>query len=399
MAYAEWSRVPVGIDASQWVTRGECRTVLAVVHTVTSGQRLLETVELIEEDMRVQVVFTQAPDAFSNGVPEFLRMTKAVVLPWEQAIRERFDLAVTASYGGLHLLHAPILVLPHGAGYGKAYQTDSAPLTYGLDAQRLLHNGRVLPSALVLSHADQLDVLRRQCPQAVDNAVVAGDPCYDRMVASLPRRDAYRTALGIEPDGELVVVSSTWGRDSLLARCDDLLPRLLEEFGPRGGRVAALLHPAVWFGHGPRQVEAWLAECRDAGLILVGPHVDWRATVIAADHVVTDHGSVGVYAAAVGKSVLLADLPLKAVTSTGSPQDLLRAEAPMLLLNNPLREQFDAARSRTGRLRDAISGRLTSRPGRSTAELRQAVYRLLNLPPPGRHRAVAPVALSAREVL
>jgi hypothetical protein len=35
------------------------------------------------------------------------------------------------------------------------------------------------------------------------------------------------------------------------------LDRLLAEL-PRNVKVAMTLHPAVWFGHGPRQVNSWL---------------------------------------------------------------------------------------------------------------------------------------------
>lgn len=388
---SEWPRVPIGVDAPRWVSRAGCLSVLAVVHTVTSGQRLLEAVELVETDTRVQVVFTAAPDAFGNGVNDFLRSTGGVVLPWELVVREKFDLAVAAAYGGLPELHAPLLVMPHGAGYGKAFAAGGEPVVYGLDAQRLLHNGRVLASALVLAHDDEREMLRRQCPQALDVAVVAGDPCYDRLVASLPHREEYRAALGVEPGQSVVVVSSTWGLDSLFARFEDLLPRLLEELVPAGFRVVALVHPAAWFGHGRRQVNAWLAECRDAGLVVVGPHADWRSVLVAADHVVADHGSVGVYAAAVGQPVVLVDPPVRAAVSNGSAQELLRRHAPRLVPGTPVRPQLASAAARAHELGEVVRSRLTSQPGRASAELRRVMYRLLGIPEPGRHRAVAPV--------
>ncbi|MGM1057941.1 hypothetical protein [Saccharothrix sp. Mg75] len=391
MTGQEWPRVPIGLDAPQWVSRAGCSSVLAVVHTVTSGQRLLEAVQLIESDTRVQVVFTQAPDAFGNGVTDFLHAEGGLVLPWEMAVRERFDLAVAAAYGGLHEVHAPLVVMPHGAGYGKAFATGEGQVVYGLDAQRLVHNGRVLPSAVVLAHDDEREVLRRQCPQAVDVAVVAGDPCYDRLVASLPRRDEYRAALGVRPGEEVVVVSSTWGLHSLFARFEDLLPSLLEELTPRGVRVMALVHPAAWFGHGRRQVDAWLAECREAGLVVLGPEVDWRVALIASDQVVADHGSVGVYAAAVDRPVVLVAPPVQSATSGGSPHELLRRTAPRFRPGVPVREQFEAAAPRAAALGEAVRERLTSQPGRSSAELRRVMYRLLDIPEPGRHRAVPPV--------
>lgn len=394
MRGADWLQVPVGLSAHQWVTRHDLLNVLVVVHTVTSGQRLLELIELVERDSRVQVAFTQAPDVFSNGVDDFLRDTGGLVLPWEQVIRERFDLAVTAAYGGLQHLHAPLLVVPHGAGFGKTHAGTSA--VYGLDAQRLIYNGRVLPDAIVLSHNDQVDVLRHQCPPAVDVAVVAGDPGYDRMIASLPHRDRYRADLGIRPEQNLVVVSSTWGGQSLFGRFADLFPRLLEEL-PSRYRVAALMHPAVWFGHAPRQIRSWLGDCVDAGLVMIGPHVDWRAAVVAADLVIGDHGSVAVYASAIGNPVVLVDPGLQAVTTSGSPQDLLRHSAVIYHQESSLASMFEEARARSEMLREGVVERLTSRPGRSTTLIRETMYRLLGVPAQGRHRAPSPVTIAPEE--
>jgi len=391
MSAAEWSSAPVGIDASRWVTRSGCRDVLAVVHTVTSGQRLLEAVETIEADRRVQVVFAQGPDAFSNGVDEFLRSTEGVVLPWQQAVRERFDLAIAAAYGGLRELHAPIVVLPHGACYGKTYGAGASAVSYGLDAQRLTHNGRVLMDAVALSHDSQLELLRRQCPEAVDRAVVVGDICYDRLAASVPSRDAYRAALGMEPGQELVVVASTWGQDSLFARNGDLLPHLHDTLATDRYRLAALMHPSVWFGHGRRQLRAWLADSRQAGLMLVPPEVDWRAVVVAADYLVGDHGSLPVYAAAIGCPVLLTDQSLQAVHSAGSAQEVLSATAVRLAAAEPLAPQLDLAWRRAREVGAKVAGRLTSRPGTAVTALQEQLYRLLGMTAPGRHRAVEAV--------
>ncbi|MET9224889.1 hypothetical protein [Lentzea sp. NPDC003310] len=392
MTRAEWLQVPVGLDAARWVTRPGLLNVLVVVHTVTSGQRLLEVIELVERDARIQVTFAQAPDVFSNGVDDFLRATGGLVLSWEQVIRERFDLAVAAGYGGLQHVHAPLLVLPHGAAYGKTH----ADTVYGLDAQRLIHNGRVLPDAIVLSHQDQLAVLHDQCPAAVDAAVVAGDPSYDRMVASLPHRDRYRADLGVRAEQHLVVIASTWGGQSLFGACPDLFGRLLDEL-PSRYRVAALMHPAVWFGHAPRQIRSWLADCVDAGLVVIGPHVDWRAAAVAADVVIGDHGSVPVYASAIGTPVVLVDPELQAVTTSGSPQDLLRHNAVIYDHGSSLSAMFEEARARSDLLQDAIVDSLTSCPGRSTTLIREAMYRLLSVPVRGKHRAPAPVTTTPEE--
>ncbi|GAA3439939.1 hypothetical protein [Kutzneria kofuensis] len=395
MSAAEWLTAPVGINASRWVTRSGLRTVLAVVHTVTSGQRLLEAIETVETDPRVQILFTQGPDAFSNGVGDFLRDTEGVVLDWHQAVNTHFDLAISAAYGGLHELHAPLLVMPHGAGYGKTHDGGVRAESYGLDAQRLTHNGRVLMDAVVLSHDSQLELLRRQCPEAVDRAVVVGDICYDRLKASVPQRDAYRAALGLAPGQELVVVASTWGGNSLFARNGDLLPHLHENLAADRYRLAALMHPAVWFGHGRRQLRSWLADSRAAGLLLVPPEADWRAVVVAADYLIGDHGSVPAYAASIGRPVLLTDQPLRAVHSAGSAQESLSAAAVRLAPGEPVEPQLAAARRRAVTVSTLVANRITSRPGTAMATLAEQLYRLLGLTPSGRHRAVEPVPVPA----
>ncbi|MEU4802873.1 hypothetical protein [Actinosynnema sp. NPDC023587] len=337
-----------------------------MVHTVAGGRRVLEAVEVIESDPRVQITFCRAPDAFSSGVDEFLRGTRGVVLPWEQATRERFDLALAASHGSVHLLHAPLLLVPHGADCGDS--------------------GSAGGSSQVCD------------PAAPDGEVVAGDLWYDRMVASLPRRPDYRAALGVSPQERLVVVASTWGPDSLLARFEDLVPRLLDELSGHGVRVASLVHPAAWSAHGVRQVRAWLADCRDAGLILVEPEVDWRVAVVAADHVIADHGSVGVYSAALGTPVLLAgpaaDVRTCAALGDGSARELLRRHAPRLTSDRSVVAQLEDAARGAGALAERVRDSLAARPGRAAIELRRAAYRLLHLLEPRRYRPPVPVPVS-----
>ncbi|MEV0394634.1 hypothetical protein [Polymorphospora rubra] len=365
-----------------------------MAHTITSCHRLLDVVEYIEDDPRVQVLFTVGPDVFSHGVPQYLERLGALVLPWEQAVRERFDLALAASYGGLHEVHAPLVVMPHGAGHGKPVSgrddsttTAQIPVAYGLDRQRLTRDGRVIAAAVVLSHDGELNVLRRQCPEALEAAVIIGDPCFDRLVASLPHRPHYRRALGVGEHQELVVVSSTWGRTGLFGHWPDLLPTVMDQLPTDRFRVGALLHPAVWGAHGPRQIRAWLRDCCDAGLILLDQTEDWRSLVVAADYLIGDHGSVTTYAATIGQRVLIQPAMATIVTRE-SPQAMVATAAPRL---DPRRDLVSQLRA-TGALDQAtITARLTSQPGRAATNLRRTMYHLLGLTEPSRHRRLEPV--------
>jgi hypothetical protein len=379
MDEGNWARLPVGIDARQWLTRSTTRTVLVAVHTIVAGQRLLDIVDLVESDPRIQVVYTAAPEIFDADVPRLLRDIGAAVIPWQQATRERFDLALAASCSGIARLHAPVLVLPHGAGYGKRLPS-ALGAVYGLDRTELVAEGRVLPASIVLSHDSQRDLLAAQCPQALPAAVVAGDPCYDRLCTSLSRRDAYRSALGIEPDQELVVVASTWGPNGLLGRFPEIVAELPRAVGER--RMAALFHPAIW-AHGARQLRAWLGKARAAGLVLVEPTQDWRGVLVAADHVIGDHGSVSTYAAAIGRPVSYVDTGTD--LAPGSAQEYLREHAPRWRPGRPLGAESE--------LTDAVRDRLTSRPGQAHQLLRATMYRLLRLSEPTTAPVVEPVPL------
>lgn len=393
MSRYEWLPAPIGIGAERWTSRPGCRSMLVVVHTVTSANRLLDVVEYVESDPRVQTIFTVAPDVFNHPAGRLLDDLGALVMPWEQAVRERFNLAVAAAHGGLHQLHAPLMLMAHGAGRGKLTRPSdhggpkvARPTVYGLDAARLVRDGRVLASAMLLAHDSEREILRRQCPDALPVTVVAGDPCFDRLVASQPWRGRYRRALGVAEGDTLVVVSSTWGGDGLFGHSPDLLPRLLDELTPDRHRVAALLHPAVWTAHGSRQVRAWLRDCRAAGLILPRPTDDWRALLTAADVVVGDHGSVTAYAAGLGRPVLLLCPAVDA--AEGSAQARVLATASRLDPGRALLPQLRAARPAD---RTAVVAALTSRPGQAARLIRGTMYRMLGLPERGTHRPVTPV--------
>lgn len=140
---------------------------------------------------------------------------------------------------------------------------------FELSAGWLLHDGRPVAERIVLSHPEQW--LRPGCPEAAPAAFVTGDPCYDRCWQASPHRRRYRRAFVVDDRRKLVVVTSAWGRASLIGRRGGLLRDLLDDFPLDEYHVAAVLQPSVWHGHGPWQVRSWLAACLRSGLILLPP--------------------------------------------------------------------------------------------------------------------------------
>jgi hypothetical protein len=257
-----------------------------------------------------------------------------------------------------------------------------------------VRDGSVVPRAVVLSHDEQYARLAGAVPEALDAAVVAGDPCFDRMAVSEPRRRDYRRALGANDDTRVVVVTSTWGPDSLLGRNPGLIAQLLAELPGDQHVVAAVLHPNTWYAHGPAQIRLWLGDCLRAGLRLIPPAHGWQQAVLAADVVVGDFGAVTGYAACAGRATLLASFPEHQIAE-GSAMDELGRTAARLDPAAAFLPQFGTA------LAQAAEGGLakvrelaTSLPGSSAAALRKSFYDLMALPEPERPALVPPYSAS-----
>ncbi|MFJ8660267.1 hypothetical protein [Streptomyces sp. NPDC093795] len=396
-------RVPVGEGSPRWASRTVQRRVLLVVHNVTSAGRLWDLLPLFHDDFRVQLLVTSTgSSAFQGGVRELFADLELPVLPWEQALSTPVDLAISASFGGeLAHIQGKLSVLSHGVGYTKKLGTPGAGSrepTFGLSPEWLLaDDGAPFVDGFVLSHPEQLERLAQACPEAVPSAVIAGDPCFDRMLAGRPYRDRFRRALGVRDGQRLVVLNSTWnpegffgsggGQDAL----PSLLPRLTAELPADDYRLAAVLHPNIWHGHGPGQIRAWLDQALRAGLTLIDPVHAWRQALLAADLVLGDFGAVTYYAAALGTPVLLAADGQGRLDPEAPLAEFVR-RAPRLLPRSPLRPQVEEALG--GHRPDTTPAEfVTSAPGRSAALLRRHFYALMGLPEPAAPASLEPLPL------
>ncbi|WP_308289782.1 hypothetical protein [Streptomyces muensis] len=273
---------------------------------------------------------------------------------------------------------------------------------FGLSPEWLLdEDGKPVVSALVLSHPEQYERLRTACPEAASTAVLAGDPCWDRLLAARPYRERYRRSLGVGQGQRLIVLNSTWNPESLFGDGDgddllpSLLPRLTSEFPTDEYRLAAVLHPNIWHGHGPGQIRAWLDRARRAGLALIDPLNNWRQTLIAADAVIGDHGAVTYYAAALGTPVLLGAAPLSGLAPDAPVRDFVRT-APRLVPALPLRPQIDALLDQHQPLSEPAEF-VSSAPGESAARLRRHFYDLMGVPEPDAPARLEPLPIPRYE--
>ena len=368
-----------------WLTVRAERRVLMMVPTMTSVKRLLDIADLFEGDLRVQLLFTVPPNMLGDGTAGLLGRLGVPLVPWRQAVAQRYDLAVTANLGGMAEVDAPVAYFSHGASRNKQAQPrgrGSIPVPariHGFARSALVQGGMLVPSAIALGHDRELALLAEDCPEALPVARVVGDPCYDRIVAGRGLREAYRDALGLGAGEKLVVVSTTWCGDSLLGSAPHQLERLVEQLPRSQYRVVLLIHPNVVAAHGAYQLRAWLGHLARKGLILTRPEQDWEPFLLAADYIVGDHGSVTLYGAAVGVPVLLGAYRASAVhPSSGAAA--LAAVAPRLVGSASVIEQLAQADEQyDAEAMAEVAALISSEPGSFARHTRSLLYGMLSL--------------------
>ncbi|MER6599567.1 hypothetical protein [Streptomyces parvus] len=339
--------------------------VLGVARTLTSATRVVDVMHLLRREDGIEKYYTVNPgSAFADGLDSYLSGLGIHVLSWEEATRRPFDLAVSCSvHPTMRRIDAPLMVLPHGAGYNRLVteSTGDALAPAGLSRRELMWRGKVVPKAIGVSHQGQIDRLAEICPEAAPYALAVGDWCFQRITASMSHRDRYRSRLGAVDGRRLVVVHSTWSEHSLLGRHPELPLRLVTSLPADEFAVAAVFHPNVWARHTPAGVLERLGAAVDAGLMIIPPQEGWRAAVVASDWVVGDHGSTSFYSAAADRVTMLAATGLDELDPL-SPAAAFARGAPRLDPDGDVLAQLlDAARRHDpAELRPVVDGQLAS---------------------------------------
>ncbi|MFI9719774.1 translation initiation factor 2 [Streptomyces sp. NPDC052396] len=358
------------------------KSVLFAVRSAAALHRLLDVLPVFAGDRRVRRLFTLVPGSdFDLGALAALEHAGARTLPWAAACRRSFDLILAASpKGELHRLDGPLVLLPHGAGFNKTVPKEGSDgLASGLDPVHLLAGGRALAAVHALAHPSQVARLAEHSPEAAARATVTGDPTLDRLLQSVPHRDAYRAALGTG-GRRLIVLTSTWGPESLLATRPDLPARLAAGLPWDTHQLALIVHPNDHSSLGGFDLAEQLAPALAAGMILARPYEEWAAVLVAADAVLTDHGSAALYAAALDRPVIAAGGG-GAELIPGSPMDRLLGHSPRLTDPRAIDDVLRA--HRPGSVRALTQGAFAEQ-GRALELLRREGYAQLGLaPPPG----------------
>ncbi|MDT3399124.1 translation initiation factor 2 [Streptomyces sp. B1866] len=361
------------------------RAVLFAARSANALHRLLDVLPVFAGDERVSRLFTLVPGSdFGVEALAAVERARAHTIPWAEACQGSYDLVIAASpKGELWSLRGPRVLLPHGAGFGKSLPGEGAhDSASGLDPAFLVRDGETLASFHALSHPSQLTRLAAASPRAAARAGVVGDPALERILASVGRREEYRRALGTGAR-TLVVLVSTWGPECLLRRRPGLPAELAARLPYDAYQLGLILHPNERAHIGHLDLAEQLAPALDAGLVLAGPYEEWCALLIAADAVVTDHGSAALYAAALDRPVVAA-YDGGAELIPGSPMARLLARGPRLDAPGGLEAALGAHRPGATR---AVAAAAFAEQGRALERLQEELYGLLGLTPRSPARA------------
>ncbi|MFF3782095.1 translation initiation factor 2 [Streptomyces sp. NPDC001933] len=361
------------------------RAVLFAARSAVALYRLLDALPVFAGDHRITRLFTLVPGSdFGVDALSVIDDVGGRTLPWDEACRRTFDLVLTASpKGELSLLSGQHVLLPHGAGFNKSIPGEGSPdSASGLDPEYLLPSDDDAPAALyALAHPDQVARLAAASPRAAERAEVIGDPTLERILASLSLRDRYRTALGTG-SRTLIVLASTWGPECLLRRRPGLPAELAAHLPYDEYQLALIVHPNERSLLGKYELTERLSPALDAGLVLAGPYEEWASVLIAADALITDHGSTALYYSAVRDRPVVNVHRTGAELIPGSPMDVLLRQVPELGPAETVQEALSAYRPGTGHA--AAQAGFAAR-GESSSRLRTEVYALLGLAPPAHH--------------
>ncbi|MGD6747928.1 translation initiation factor 2 [Streptomyces sp. BH106] len=332
-------------------------------------------------DDRVTRCFTLVPGSdFGADALAAIEEVGARTVPWSEAVSRTYDLVIAASpKGDLGRLRGPQVLLPHGAGFNKTIPYEgSADSASGLDPVYLSRAEGAAPIVLhALAHPAQLSRLTTVAPQAARSAKVVGDPTLERVLASRAHRDGYRAALGTGPR-TLVALASTWGPESLIRRRPDLPARLAARLPHDEYQLALVVHPNEWSRLGAFELRQRLEPALAAGTLLPRPRDEWASVLVAADALVTDHGSAALYYAAVDDRPVVTACRGGDELLPGSPMDVLLGGVPEL---GPPEDLPKALRAyRPGRAAEAARAAFAHRH-EALRRLRDELYALLDLAP------------------
>ena len=361
------------------------RRVLVVAHNDLMATCCGLVADLIRDDLRLQLRFT-GPLAYRHYGPTAAQMAQRLGLRRVSYLLARlrwWDVVLLADTHLADMFHPeiPKVLVNHSIACGKRVQGVDYRYEYSA-----LRDGRPRFARILEASEDCRQRAIEANPVLTDAVVAVGDLRCDQLLALRSQRDATRQRLGFGPDQTVVLMMSTWGSASLMETVGKELieqaRRLMDECGYR---FILSTHPNHWQGdHAVRQPWGeFLLRQRRHGFHVIGHLEGWERYMIASDLAVTDHTSLAVTYAQLGRPMLFVPVREEKLLEGSHVQRLYEAcpriDTPTLL--EPRLEQ--AQRTYPSEQLGRIAHSANAYPGEASWRVREQIYEVLGLPQPG----------------
>ncbi len=376
---------------ARWVCRTEHRFrtrkhILFVCDSALAAEYMAEFWGLFGGDQRLRA-WTLLPPRMDPACAEAQAIQRALRLPCTSARAARlrqWDL-VCSTYHTEHedivdRRRQPTLLVPHGIESGKKVKgvvSTFGPLAW--DSSGHVRYTRVFDaSALNRGLAIQLN------PEYRDIVAVVGNLRDDAMLRMCERREQIRAGMGIKAGEKVVFVLSTWGPACLWQTVGDAVlaqsRKLLDEF-----RFILNAHPHEYRPKPPGE-RVWgevVRAQRQHAYLVREPDADWAPYMVACDVLLTDHTSLALHGALLGRPAVYVPVSDE-LLEPGSLVWQYRHLSPVVRLDcSDLRERLtEALASYPLEPLQRLSREINSCPGQASDLVRHEVYQLLGLAQP-----------------
>ncbi len=168
------------------------------------------------------------------------------------------------------------------------------------------HDGSRLYDCIFEASQHVCDMVLAKQSDLADVIAVVGDLRADQLIARQADREEIRRQFGFSDQHTVVLVQSTWGPSIMESIGRELINQCRQLARQGSCRFILSTHPKHWYGEYSKK-HPWgqfLLDQQDEAFVIAKPEDDWAPFMIASDIAITDHTSLAVNYALLGKPML-----------------------------------------------------------------------------------------------
>lgn len=357
--------------------RAQKRILIVCSNTMTASAARHYAL-LFQDDSNVSVFVTNVfwhahSDASSS---ELKRVISLRSVPFFLAVFRQWDLILFTLHGySLYFSpHCKKCFISHGIDTAKIVQGE--PYAYGRNS--VLTSDKPNYDIITESSPHNFSLAVSQVPELENVIKLVGDLVCDELLKLEEKRAQIREELGIGTSDIAVMISSSWGRDSLFERHGEFLFSSIANASQRNGfKFLITGHPNLWCTDVAPKWQKSLSQLMVLDRALVSFDVSiWKSFAIAADIGISDHSSVNMYIAFLKRPIIFS--LINGTNAPGSIIERIAEHSAKLNLDENLILQIEQAlKQRNPEILREISLLINSKPGEARANCKAVFQELL----------------------